>query len=81
MLKVKEEEQPEETVTIHAELMCKEGIIYAWASLTGTFIAQGKTLEELEQNISNRFPGIPVVANSDNVEQVYNESMGYRKEY
>jgi hypothetical protein len=62
-----EEEEEDNLVQITIEE--HQGILYVYDKENNSFMAQGKTREELEDNLSSRFPGKRFAASSEDLEK------------
>jgi hypothetical protein len=65
-IKVDEEE---EDIPIEIIIEEHQGILYVYDKEDNTFMAQGKTRKELEENLSSRFPGKRFAATSEDLEK------------
>lgn len=60
---------------VHIEVTEVNGMFLIHNALTGEFLAQGKTHDEITEILNQRFPGVFFTATSENLEKV-----GYKNE-
>lgn len=69
LLKNFKDEEDEEDDLIQITIEEHHGILYVYDKENDTFLAQGKNREELEDNLSSRFPGKRFAATSEDLQK------------
>ena len=62
-----DDEKPE---LMHINIEKHEGILFVYNSEDDSFMAQGKSRDELESNLRERYPNVIFGATNDNLEKV-----------